>query len=42
MIFTDSRGESQKVNVCGYTESLSGYTNIIIENDEVVVEDNCT
>jgi len=40
--YTDSRGQTVKKGVCGYTESLSGYSNVTIKNDQVVVEGKCS
>lgn len=39
--YTDSRGEVTNKSICSYTESLSGYSNVIIQNDNVKIEEHC-
>ncbi|NOU88195.1 hypothetical protein GC102_20830 [Paenibacillus sp. LMG 31460] len=39
--YTDSRGKSFEKGLCGYTESVSGYSKVSITNDEVTVTENC-
>lgn len=33
---------SRTVGVCSYTETLSGYSKVIITNDKVTIEQNCS
>ncbi|CAM3568835.1 hypothetical protein PALU110988_29295 [Paenibacillus lupini] len=40
--FTDSRGETIKKTICSYTESLSGHSNVTINNDSVNVVEKCS
>lgn len=42
--YTDPRAEAspKTVGICSYTESLSGYSKVIITNDDVSVEENCS
>ncbi|OKP89665.1 hypothetical protein A3842_04045 [Paenibacillus sp. P3E] len=39
--YTDSRKETFKKTICSYTESLSGYSKVIITNDNVTVDEKC-
>ncbi|WP_433746022.1 hypothetical protein [Paenibacillus amylolyticus] len=39
--FTDSRGETTNKMICSYTESLSGYSNVIVSNNNVSVKEKC-
>lgn len=39
--YADSRGETFKKTICSYTESLSGYSEVIITNDNVTVDEKC-
>lgn len=39
--YNDSRGETISKAVCSYTESLSGYSEVTINNDKVTIEENC-
>jgi hypothetical protein len=41
MKFKDSRGESRQQAICSYTEYVSGYSTVTINNDDVLVEENC-
>ncbi|MEK5026398.1 hypothetical protein [Paenibacillus sp. FSL M7-1046] len=42
--YTDPRDEDspKTVGICSYTESLSGHSKVIITNDDVSVEENCS
>ncbi|OKP92576.1 hypothetical protein A3842_01915 [Paenibacillus sp. P3E] len=40
--YTNSKGEASKKTICSYTESLSGYSKVIITNDNISVEQNCS
>ncbi|PZD97166.1 hypothetical protein DNH61_04575 [Paenibacillus sambharensis] len=42
MQFTDEQGRRVTESVCSYTESLSGYSTVIIKNDTVQVDENCS
>ena len=39
--YTDSRGNTKETVVCGYTESLSGKSEVTIHNDQIDVEQDC-
>ncbi|MGM0884889.1 MAG: hypothetical protein ACQEXQ_28090 [Bacillota bacterium] len=39
--YTNSNGDTKEKTVCGYTESLSGYSKVTINDDKVTVEENC-
>ena len=41
MRYMDGAGKVQQQNVCGYTESLSGTSTVIIRKDGVKVEEKC-
>ncbi|MBB6634292.1 hypothetical protein [Cohnella thailandensis] len=41
MKFIDSRGESRQRTICSYTEYASGYSTVTINNDDVIIEENC-
>ncbi|MCG7378686.1 hypothetical protein MH215_16890 [Paenibacillus sp. ACRSA] len=38
---TDSNGETTNKMICSYTESLSGYSNVIVTNNNVSVKEQC-
>ncbi|GFN33506.1 hypothetical protein PCURB6_37660 [Paenibacillus curdlanolyticus] len=42
LLFTDENGRSIKETVCSYTESLSGYSSVVIYNDTVKVDERCS
>ncbi len=39
--YTDSRKETKEVIVCGYTESVSGSSELTIRNDDTALEQDC-
>lgn len=42
--YSDSREPDvpKTIGVCSYTETLSGYSKVIITNDKVTIEQNCS
>lgn len=39
--YSDSRGETSNEMICSYTETLSGYSNVIITNENVKIDEKC-
>jgi hypothetical protein len=39
--YTDAMGQSTQETVCGYTEYLSGYSKVMITNEDTTVVQQC-
>ncbi|SDM34177.1 hypothetical protein SAMN05428961_11470 [Paenibacillus sp. OK060] len=39
--YSDSSGKTSNKMICSYTETLSGYSNVIITNENVQVDEKC-